>query len=57
MSNEKLKPLIIIFALIALCAILSRVFSSGETLSEYAQKHPEKAYKTTSEMVTDGNAE
>ena len=57
MSNENLKPLIILIALIALCALLSRFIGSGETLAEYAAKHPDKAYGTTVETVTDGNSD
>ena len=56
MSNENLKPIIILIALIAVCALLSRVIGSGETLAEYAAKHPDKAYSTTTEIVSDGNS-
>ncbi|WP_155834048.1 hypothetical protein [Butyrivibrio sp. VCD2006] len=53
MSKENLKPFIIIFALIILCAILARFVGGGETLAEYASKHPDKAYGTTTEAVSD----
>lgn len=57
MSNKNLKPIIILIALIALCAALSRTIGSGETLAQYAKKHPEKAHHVTTEVVTDGNAD
>ncbi len=44
MSNEYLKPILIMLAVIAACAILSRIISGGETLSDYARKNPDTAY-------------
>ncbi|WP_155832029.1 hypothetical protein [Butyrivibrio sp. WCD2001] len=57
MSNEYFKPLIIIIALIILCSLLARTMSGGETLAEYANKHPDQAYGTSTEIVSDGNAD
>lgn len=42
-----LKPAVLILLIIALSAILIRVFSGSETLSEYAEKNPETAYEKT----------
>ena len=44
-KNKLLKPLLLIFSIILLCAVLSRVFSGSETLLEYAEKNPEIAYR------------
>lgn len=44
-KNKLLKPLILIFSIILLCTILSRLFSGSETLLEYAEKNPEIAYR------------
>ena len=44
-KNKLLKPLLLIFSIILLCAVLSRVFSGSETLLEYAEKNQEIAYR------------
>ncbi|WP_196810232.1 hypothetical protein [Butyrivibrio sp. WCD3002] len=53
MFRDYLKQLIIIIILIAVCAVIARVMNGGETLAEYAAKHPDKAYSTQSEDVID----
>lgn len=49
------KQFALILALIFVCSIASRLINSGETLSEYAQKNPEKAYGTTNESMNDSS--
>ncbi|WP_196803112.1 hypothetical protein [Butyrivibrio sp. MC2013] len=46
------KEIIIIIAIILGCSIASRLLTSGETLADYANKYPDKAY-TTSESSVD----
>ncbi|WP_155832710.1 hypothetical protein [Butyrivibrio sp. AE3006] len=53
MLRDYFKQLIIIIVLIAACAIIARVMNGGETLAEYAAKHPDKAYSTQAEEVID----
>ena len=65
MFNNYIKPAIMLIAGIIACSILVRVLSGNETLSDYAQKHPEIAYggSNTSDSsnsdlsVSDGNSQ
>jgi hypothetical protein len=41
------KKVLILIICIIICAIGARILNSGETLSEYADKHPEAAYSST----------
>lgn len=43
------KKILLLVICIIICAIGARLLNSGETLSEYAQKHPEAAYSSTNE--------
>lgn len=43
-----IKPLGFLAILILFCAVASRLLNSGETLEEYAQNHPDKAYASPS---------
>ena len=43
-----IEPLLKIILVIAICAILVRIISGHETLSQYAEKHPDTAYAVTS---------
>ena len=42
-------PLLKILGIIIVCAVLVRVMSGNETLSDYAEKNPEIAYQSDSE--------
>ena len=41
------KKILLLVICIIICAIGARLLNSGETLSEYAQKHPEAAFSST----------
>ena len=43
------KKILLLVICIIICAIGARLLNSGETLSEYAQKHPEAAYSSTTQ--------
>lgn len=47
-----IKPLGFLAILILFCAVASRLLNSGETLAEYAQSHPDKAYASPSVQTT-----
>lgn len=40
-------PILKILAVIIICAVLVRIISGNETLSDYARKNPDIAYSTT----------
>ena len=42
------KKILLLVICIIICAIGARMLNSGETLSEYASKHPEAAYSSSS---------
>lgn len=42
--NKWLKPALFLIFIVFVCSVLSRVLTSGETLSEYAEHNPETAY-------------
>lgn len=42
--NKWLKPALFLVFIILVCSVLGRVLTSGETLSEYAERNPETAY-------------
>ena len=42
--NKWLKPALFLIFIVFVCSVLSRVLTSGETLSEYAAHNPETAY-------------
>lgn len=44
-----LNKILLLIICIIICAIGARILNSGETLSEYANKHPEAAYSSTVE--------
>ncbi|MCR5772705.1 MAG: hypothetical protein K6G87_15905 [Butyrivibrio sp.] len=46
-----IKKILLLLICIVLCAIGARFLNSGETLSEYAQTHPEAAYSSTMEDI------
>ena len=48
MFEKIIKPILILVAAIIACAILIRSISGNETLSQYAEKHPEIAYESVS---------
>ena len=52
MNYKYLKDFLILAGVILLAAIGARVLSSGETLDDYAQKHPEKA-QTIEQQTTE----
>lgn len=39
-------PLLKIFAIIIVCALIAHFMGGNETLSEYAEKHPDLAYSS-----------
>ena len=47
------KKILLLVICIIICAIGARLLNSGETLSEYAQKHPEAAYSSTQNASED----
>ncbi len=48
MFEQYIKPAIIMIFVIIVCAFLARSLNGNETLAQYAQKHPETAYGTSS---------
>lgn len=64
MLERYLKPTILLIAAIILCSVLARTLSGNETLAEYAQNHPEVAYKQSDskgdsnldKQISDGNS-
>jgi hypothetical protein len=49
MFEQYIKPMIIMLIVIILCAVLARNLNGNETLAQYAEKHPDKAYGTSIE--------
>ena len=51
------KPLLLLASVILLCTLLSRIFTSSETLADYAAKNPEVAYqeKESTEETSETN--
>ncbi len=47
MNDKALKGIIIIAVIIIIMAALTRMLTSSETLSEYAEKHPEQQISVT----------
>ena len=52
MFDQYIKPAIIMIVVIILCALIARNLGGNETLSQYAEKNPQKAYGTT---ITDSD--